>query len=261
MAHLMQRPDIKMTTALVIWSVAQGVGKNLLFECLSAIIGSRHATLIGQVDLARDFNSWARNKILVIGDEVIGEDRRQHADKLKGLITGTTIQINEKHQPVVELENLVNFVFLSNHPTALFVGDDDRRYFVWEVEAGPMSPQEADAFVKWRDNGGLAALMHQLQTLNLSTFDPKARAPSTAAKRQMVNASRSDFEVWAEQIVTSGAGQVLGREVATAMEIADCYAQSTARPKPAAKTVIQTFRRLRYRCVGWVAWCVQSMPT
>lgn len=244
LAHLLQRPHIKMMSSLVIWSRMEGVGKNLLFECFKDIIGSRHATLIGQADLARDFNGWVRDKVLVIGDEVIGEDRRQHADKLKGLITGSTVQINEKHQPPVELENLANFIFLSNHPTAVFIGDDDRRYFVWEVETGPMTTEDVMAFTTWRDNGGLAALLHHLLQLDISSFNPKGRAPSTTAKRQMTNANRSDLEIWAEQIVTSGAACVLGREVATAMELADFYAGTTGRSKPSAKAVTAAFRGL-----------------
>jgi hypothetical protein len=244
LAHLLQHPHIKMNVALVIWSREQGVGKNLLFECIAKIIGERHATKIEQAELASQFNGWMRNKILVIGDEVIGEDRRQHADKLKGLITGTTIQINEKHQPVSEIENLANFIFLSNHPTAMFVGQDDRRYFVWEVEAPSMNQTDAKAFATWRDRGGLSALRHHLQALDIRSFNPKARAPSTTAKKLMVDANRSDVEVWAEQVVSSGAGQIIGREVVSAMELADCYERATGRPKPSAKTMTTTFKRL-----------------
>jgi hypothetical protein len=244
LAHLLQHPHIKMSVALVIWSREQGVGKNLLFECITNIIGDRHATKIEQAELASQFNGWMRNKIFVIGDEVIGDDRRQHADKLKGLITGTTIQINEKHQPVSEIENLANFIFLSNHPTAMFVGQDDRRYFVWEVEASSMSPADAKAFATWRDHGGLSALRHHLQALDISSFNPKARAPTTTSKKLMVDANRSDVEVWAEQIISSGAGQIIGREVASAMELADCYERTTGRPKPSAKTITSTFKRL-----------------
>jgi hypothetical protein len=244
LAHLLQHPGIKMSVALVIWSREQGVGKNLLFECIAKIIGGRHATKIEQAELASQFNGWMRNKVFVIGDEVIGEDRRQHADKLKGLITGTTIQINEKHQPVSEIENLANFIFLSNHPTAMFVGQDDRRYFVWEVEASSMSPADAKAFATWRDHGGLSALRHHLQALDISSFNPKARAPTTTSKKLMVDANRSDVEVWAEQIISSGAGQIIGREVASAMELADCYERTTGRQKPSAKTITSTFKRL-----------------
>lgn len=243
LAHLFQHPNIKMSTALVIWSRQQGVGKNLVFECIKDIIGQRHAILIGQSELDRDFNGWARDKIVIIGDEVIGQDRRQHADKLKALITGTTILINEKHQPAVELQNLANFIFLSNQPNAVFIGDDDRRYFVWEVEAGPLTPQQARNFADWRDGGGLSALLHHLRSLDIADFNPKARAPSTAAKRMMIEDNRSDFEVWAVQLIASGAGKIIGREMATAAELAERYRQD-AGAKVSTRTVTTTLKRL-----------------
>lgn len=162
-----------MHVALVIWSRHQGVGKNLLFECLSTIIGLRHATLIGQAELARDFNGWAKDKVFVIGDEVSNEDRRQHADKVKGLVTSTTVQINEKHQPAYETDNLMNFVFLSNHPTAMFMDDQDRRYYVVEIEADPLPEIEALEFVKWRDDGGLGALLYRSKNLTSAALTPK----------------------------------------------------------------------------------------
>lgn len=243
LAHQFQHPDVKMHVALVIWSRQQGVGKNLLFECVSEIIGARHATLIGQAELARDFNGWARDKIFVIGDEVSSEDRRQHADKLKGLVTSTTVQINEKHQPAYETENLMNFVFLSNHPTAIFLDDQDRRYFVVEIDADPLPADEALAFVKWRDNGGLEALLHRLQKSNISKFNPKAPAPYTAAKRQMIEDSRSGIEQWAASIMESGASRLIGREVATASELADLYVTDTQNTKPAPKAVTNAFKK------------------
>jgi hypothetical protein len=83
-----------------------------------------------------------------------------------------------------------------------------------------------------------------LQALDIRSFNPKARAPTTTSKKLMVDANRSDVEVWAEQIISSGAGQIIGREVASAMELADCYERTTGRPKPSAKTITSTFKRL-----------------
>lgn len=243
LAHLLQHPAIKMHIALVMWSHKQGVGKNLLFECLTSIIGSYHSTLIGQADLARDFNGWTKNKILVIGDEVSGADRREQQDKLKGYITGTTVQVNEKFQPAYEAENLMNFVFLSNRSDAIFLDDNDRRYFVWEVEAEKLPRSEAIEFVRWRDSGGLAALLHTLCNLSLAGFDPKAPAPQTDAKSEMVADSQSDFENWAQSIMSDGAQSEIAKELMTSAELKAAY-EATGRGKVSTKTVASTFKKL-----------------
>ena len=243
-AHLIQRPGAKMFTSLVFWSQQQGVGKNLLFECLSEIIGSRHSTIIGQSELSRDFNGWAADKILIIGDEVSSADRRQHEDKLKTYITGSTVQLNEKHQQVRVVENLLNFIFLSNHCNAMFISDHDRRYFVWEIAAGPLSHTDVQKFVQWRNNGGLGNLLCFLQSIKLGTFNPRAPAPQTDAKLQMVDDNRSDLEAWASSIMSSGASMVLGREIATSFELAERYGFESNRERPSSKTIIAAFKRL-----------------
>ena len=243
LAHLIQHPDSKMYTALVMWSHQQGVGKNLLFECITTIIGRQHSAVIGQSEIARDFNGWAADKIFAIGDEVASEDRRQHADKLKGLITGTTIQLNEKYQPAREVENLINFIFLSNSPSALFVDDHDRRYHIVEVTADRLPAAEADAFVKWRDNGGLAHLLHDLQQVDLSKFNPKAPAPETEAKRQMIEDNRSDLEAWVASAMQTGPAIFFGREIISSAELAMRYASDMSRTAPSCKAVVNALKR------------------
>jgi hypothetical protein len=244
MAHLIQKPDIKMFVSLAIWSHQQGVGKNLLFEALVAIIGTSHATVIGQKELTGSFNGWAHNRVLVIGDEVSGNDKRQENDKIKGLITGTSIHINEKFQPEREQPNLLNFIFLSNHHDAMFVNDHDRRFFVWEVVAGQLPSKQADAFVNWRDSSGLAALHYFLLNYDISDFNPRAPAPMTAAKRQMVDDNRSDLESWLADIMASDVAKVFGSEVVTSSYLCAAYAHATDNRRPSAKAVVGACKRL-----------------
>jgi hypothetical protein len=243
LAHLLHHPEIKMNVSLAFWSLEQGVGKNLLFECISTIVGSSHATVIGQTELAGNFNGWANSKVLIIGDEVSSTDRRQDADKLKGLVTGTTIYINEKYQPAREVQNFVNFIFLSNHHDALFVDDHDRRFFVWEITSGRLPDAMVKKFVTWRDSGGLSALLDYLLAYDVSSFNPKAPAPMTLAKQQMAADNRSDLESWLADLFSSGASQELGREIGTAHEIASRYARDTGNNQPSAKAIVGACKR------------------
>jgi hypothetical protein len=243
LAHLAQHPDVKMHVSLAFWSHEQGVGKNLLFECMTAIIGAAHSTVIGQETLSSTFNGWANRKVLVIGDEVSKSDRRQDTDKLKGLVTGTTVYINEKYQPAREVPNFLNFIFLSNHHDALFLDDTDRRYFVWEITADRLPNAAVQEFVKWRTDGGLSALLHFLMQHDLSGFNPKAPAPMTDAKQQMVQDNRSDLENWVAELMGSNVSQLLGRELATGNELARRYAIETQHREPSAKTIVGTCKK------------------
>ncbi|MDA8259922.1 MAG: DUF5906 domain-containing protein [Betaproteobacteria bacterium] len=244
LAHLVQHPEIKMHTSLVCWSQETGVGKNLLFECITAIIGPTHSLVIGEKQLESDFNGWAHRKVFIIGDEVCNSDRRKETERLKSLITGTTLPINEKYQPAFIAPNFLNFVFLSNHNDALFVDDRDRRYFVWEIAAGKLPEKQIKAFTHWRDNGGLEALHHFLLSLDITGFNPKAPAPMTEAKQQMVQDSRSDLESWIADMMASNISQMLGRELATANELGTRYSNDTGHKKPSAKTIVGAVKKL-----------------
>ncbi len=238
LAHLLLHPEIKLHVSLAVWSQDQGVGKNLLFECLTSIIGPTHSTVIGQSELSSTFNGWAHRKFLIIGDEVSSTDRRHDRDKLKGLITGAGVYLNEKYQPAREVPNLLNFIFLSNHHDALFLDDRDRRFFVWEITAPRLPEIMSKQFVQWRDSGGLAALHYFLLRHDTTGFNPKAAAPMTDAKAQMAQDNRSDLENWIAELMGSNVSQIIGRELATANELAKRYALDTGHRTPSAKTIV-----------------------
>ena len=242
-AHLLQHPGIKMHTSLVLWSSNQGVGKNLLFECIVSIFGKRHASVIHQAELESDFNGWMAGKVFVIGDEVFSSEKRQHENKLKGLITSTELHINEKFQPRRALPNRINFLFLSNKNDAMFLADHDRRYFIWEIEAPPLTPAEVQDFLVWRDGGGLGHLLDWFLKIRIKDFNPKAAAPVTAAKLQMIEDSRSDLEAWVAELMGSNVAQILGRELATGAQLARRYASETNQRTPSTKTVVSAFKR------------------
>lgn len=237
LAHKLKHPGVKMNTALVVWSAHQGVGKNLLFETVNEIIGSQHSCVIGQKDLTGSFNSWAKDKILVVGDEVLSSGQRNEADQLKGLITGTTLRINEKHQPEYDIANFISFVFLSNHADAVHLDKDSRRYFVHEIKAAPRPARFYADYAAWRDGVGLAALHYYLiNDVDLTGFDPKAPAPSTAAKDAMVKASRSGLEQWVADALEDPVG-TFGGVVVSAEILKLSYEQATGDRRATLKAI------------------------
>lgn len=237
LSHKLKHPGVKMNTALVVWSAEQGVGKNLLFETVGDIIGSKHACVIGQKDLGGNFNSWAKNRLFVIGDEVLSSGDRREADQFKSLITGTMLRINEKNQPEYDIANYTSFVFLSNHGDAVHLEDGNRRYFVAEIKGKPLSSTFYADYAAWRDNGGLAALHYYLvNDVDLSGFDPKAPPPMTEAKRAMVSAGRSGLEQWMADVMEDPVG-TFGGAVTTAKMLKSAYELATNDRRATLKAV------------------------
>jgi hypothetical protein len=68
-------------------------------------------------------------KVLVQVDEV--KSLHDFSDKLKDLITNTTVNYEKKGKDSIVLPNLANFIFTSNNANALTVSTDDRRFVLF----------------------------------------------------------------------------------------------------------------------------------
>lgn len=200
----LQQPGTKMHSACVFWSPFQGVGKSLIGYTMKRIYGGNFAK-IGQADLDRDFSSWAENRQFVLGEEVTATGKRQHADALKDRITQETMRINIKMIPEYDVVDRINYFFTSNSPDAVFIDDQDRRYFVHEVIALPLGEEEYDRYFEWLDDGGAEALFHHLLQIDLKGFRPKGKAPRTAAKERMIDDGRSDLGAWVAGLLSDPA--------------------------------------------------------
>jgi hypothetical protein len=244
LAHLLKFPGIKMFVGLVVWSTPEGVGKNLLFETVGALLNRHHYALIGQSEVEDDFCGWIPGTVFVIADEVRASKNERSRDRLKLWTTATTLRTHDKGQPKRNTDNLMNAVFLSNHADGMFLSDHDRRFYVHEVKADPLPEALKRLFLNWRANGGPAHLLHYLQSIDLTGFDPKDRAPVTESKREMIEAGRSDLDRWALDIV-SGALPV-GKDIATAEELANrfCITYPNVRNSPAVATVGKVLVRM-----------------
>ena len=212
MAIQIQKPGIKLFAAVVLWNPLQGIGKTLIGESCAKLFGKNAVVITSEV-IRGSFNDWSKRKQFVLGEETMNQDARGGMDSLKHLITGETITVNEKYQPIVILRNTINFMFTSNHSNAVHIDINDRRFLVVRFVGKKRDAEFYSNFVKWRDEqGGLRALMHHLKHLPLDGFDPKAPPPITKAKEDMMEASFTAIERWLrEQYIDSQA--VLSSEV------------------------------------------------
>jgi hypothetical protein len=162
---------------------------------LASIYGSNSIEIDSQA-MRDSFNDWAMRKQFVIGNEITAGEARLDKDKLKGLITKKEIVVNEKYVPRYRVRDCVNYIFDSNSPDALFVEDNDRRYFVHEVVGDPAPLtfyEEMDRFLK---GDGPSRLFYHLLRLPLGDFRPLGPALATASKRAMILTAKSDVAYW-----------------------------------------------------------------
>lgn len=196
LAYPLQHPGAKMYAACLFWSREQRIGKGLLAYIMKAIYGENFAEIKSQ-DLKGNFNSWAKNRQFIFGDEINSKDAKVDADWLKGLITQAQMTIKEKYIPEYSIPDHMNYYFASNHPDALFIEDRDQRFLIHEIIGAPAPREKYEMVDKWlHQDGGPSALFYHLLSMNLGNFNPREHAPETHGKRAMQMLGKGEVGLW-----------------------------------------------------------------
>jgi len=229
-AYPIQNPGTKLLCAVLLQSIDQGTGKSSIGEAIGAMYGENFK-LIKDSELHSPFNEWAINKQFILGDEISGKDKRSESDKIKNLITQTTITINKKYSPTYTIKDCINYLFTSNHPDALNIEPDDRRVFVYEIEPGDgITLEQGQELENFRKGKGKSYLLHYFmhEYVISKSFNPRARPPVTDAKLSLIETSLTDLERWIMQLKNNPDslrldGAAIDRDLFTATEIASLY--------------------------------------
>lgn len=199
LAYPLQNPGVKMATAVVMYG-SEGPGKSITFDNVMGRIYGRHQITIGQSQLESSFTEWQSRKLFAVAEEVIARTERNHyKGMLKHLVTGQTLQIDQKHMSLREETNHLNFVFLSNSTVPLELDMGDRRYLVLYVDEVPPPEYFRDLFEQI-NGGGVEAFFYHLLNRDLGDFNPHSKPPMTDEKRHLIQASLTSpqyfHELW-----------------------------------------------------------------
>lgn len=198
-AYPIQNPGVKMYSCPILFGQTKGTGKSLLGLTLMSIYGENGAE-ITDTQLEDERNVFAAEKQFILANEVTGSDKRTMVGRLRNLITQHSVVINKKYQPDYVVRDTINYFFTSNHIDAVYMEDDERRFFVHEV-LGPrlmdIDKEKVSRYDTWLKSGEAAKnLFYYLLQLDLTGFDPTAPAPDTEAKHTMVQANLTEVEAW-----------------------------------------------------------------
>ncbi len=186
LAYPLQHPGAKMQTALLMFGEKQGTGKSLFFEGVMLPMFGDYGTVASQHQLDSTFTSWRSKKLFVLFEEVLSrDDKYSHNGTLKYMITGKTMNINEKNLPARDERNHMNSVFLSNEPQPIPIELEDRRFMVIEArrkQDPAFYDQVKDAIAK----GAIEAFYHFLLELPLDGFNEHTKPPMTLAKERVI---------------------------------------------------------------------------
>jgi hypothetical protein len=232
-AYPIQFPGTKLFSAVIMYGRMTGTGKTLIGYTLARIYGHNFIKIKSK-DLYDTW--WAENRQFVLGDEISGSDKRAEADMMKAMITQEEVNVNIKYIPQFSIPDCVNYYLTSNHADALFLEDEDRRFFVHEVLGGPLPDEFYAAYDKWlKKEGGAGYLMQWFLDRDLSKFNPKAPALRTAARERMIMVGKSDLAMWLSELKEAPSTKLkLGqmrhqRDLFTSAELLGMYEQEHER--------------------------------
>lgn len=198
MAYQVQQPAGKCNHALVLIG-APGIGKDTILEPLRHGVGPWNFADIKPGQLVARFNGYRRNKVIRVNEaHDTGDEITRHGmyEAAKVLIAAPpeVLMVDEKHRKEYAVPNKCGVIFTSNHPTdAMHLPADDRRHYVAASRANKETFTDeywADLWA-WYEAGGLGHAVAYLQDLDITTFNPKAPPPLTAAFWTLVSSGEA----------------------------------------------------------------------
>ncbi|MHB8949835.1 MAG: primase-helicase family protein [Rhodoferax sp.] len=191
---------------ILIFKGAKGTGKNSLFDPIILLFG-RHAMLADDPELIAGRFTWHLMSLsfAVLDEAVFIQDPRQ-ADRIKSRITAKTMHYEQKGMDPVQGVNRCAYVMLTNHEYVWQATSDERRAVVVEVGETMRGNLEFwKRYHAWALGDGPAALLHYLQAVDLTGFNPRVIPKGEALRKQVEQtALRSPAAAWWHQCITEG---------------------------------------------------------
>lgn len=194
--QLLYQNPAQVLPILCLVSRENNTGKSTYAKFLRLLFG-QNVAIVGNADLANDFNAFWASKLLVICDET-RIDKLAVVEKVKSLSTADKIFMNAKGKQHVEIDFFAKFIFLTNNEdNFIYASEDDVRYWVRKVPGITSQDLNVDLMKDLQDE--IPAFLDFLNNRRLATdkchrawFDPELI--KTEALMKVVAYSRTTVE-------------------------------------------------------------------
>jgi uncharacterized protein DUF5906 len=195
LAHMVQRPEQKPGVALVLRG-KEGAGKGFFANMLGRLSPHHYVVVSQTAHLTGRFNSHHAQCLLMFVDEGFWAGDKQGEGALKHLVTDHKLLIEQKGVDAFMVRNVTRLIIASNEGWVVPAGAQARRWCVLDVDdAHACDRSYFGAIEEEMKDGGLEALMHVLETFDLSTIDVYT-PPKTEALLEQKEQSMEPHEKW-----------------------------------------------------------------
>jgi hypothetical protein len=184
LARMFQEPDVPGEVALV-FKGKKGCGKGIFGRWVVRAWGQHGIQISSGNHLVGRFNAHLRDCVCIFADEAFFAGDRAHEGVLKALITETTVVVEGKYKDAVVAPNMTHIIMASNDDWVIPASVDERRYCVYDVPGTRVGDHAYFAAINEQmENGGLAAMIHELKGRDLSCFNVRSVPDNDALDAQ-----------------------------------------------------------------------------
>ena len=177
---------------------AQGAGKGIILNPIVTIIGKWNVYNAHSSDGFDRFNSHLTGIILVFADEALFVGDKKLADKLKGMVTSDTIEVEAKFMNRMTIANTLNWILASNHDHAITSDEGNRRACVLNLLgelAGNQTALQRKVTMEIIDVSP-RDLARVLYADDLRSYDPTLAMPPCDGTTAQTRRSLSGTKAW-----------------------------------------------------------------
>lgn len=202
-AWTVQNPGERAEVALV-FRGAKGTGKGTFARALRDIFGQHGLQIFNPKHLVGSFNGHLRNCLLLYADEAFWAGDKQGESVLKGMLTEPTLIIEQKGVDAMQWRNRLHVIMTANADWVVPASHDERRYCVFDVnDRYAVNEKYFNPLHAELANGGLSAMLHDLQAMDLQGWHPR-KIVNTEALRAQKERSMPPIYEWYEALLQDG---------------------------------------------------------
>lgn len=201
MADIIQHPERKPAVAVVMVG-RKGVGKDVVAHYLGKLFDRNYVKIAEMDQLTGKFNAHFERALLIHVEEALWAGNKRAEGPLKSLISSPHVALERKGVDVIQVENFSRVMISSNEKWAVPATDDERRFFV--VEVGDEHRADRTYFRAIDEQmkaGGYGALLHFLQTYDLTSFEVGNVPNTEGLSHQKVATLKGTPAFWREVLL------------------------------------------------------------
>ncbi|WP_036285541.1 primase-helicase family protein [Methylocystis sp. ATCC 49242] len=203
MARAVQHPELPGYTVIVTRG-GEGTGKGLVGATLVKLFGAHGLHIVHAEHLVGRFNGFLQRTVALFADEAFFAGDKKHVSVLKAIVTEEMMAIEEKFRAIFQGRNFLHIFMASNNDWVVPASLDARRFVVFDVDNEKQGDRQYfKAILREREHGGLAAMLYDLQRVDLTAFDV-TDIPKTEGLKRQKTLSLDPCTAWMFEVLHRG---------------------------------------------------------